>query len=112
LIGNERGLLEVIMLRVVKYNVVRVGYILYRVTCIRLVCKISMIRCFYHKAETVIFYYLISSLGSCAVSGLASWLISDSTSHSVRQLAPCAAQRISTIQCHILRGRAATSPAP
>jgi hypothetical protein len=23
----------------VKYNVVRVGYILYRVTCIRLVCK-------------------------------------------------------------------------
>jgi hypothetical protein len=26
-------------LRVVKYNVVRVGYILYRVTCIRLVCK-------------------------------------------------------------------------
>jgi hypothetical protein len=39
LIGNERGLLEVITLRVVKYNVVRVGYILYRVTYIRLVCK-------------------------------------------------------------------------
>jgi hypothetical protein len=30
-------------------------HILYRVTCIRLVCKTSMIRCFYHKAETVIF---------------------------------------------------------
>jgi hypothetical protein len=39
LIGNERGLLEVITLRVVKYSVARVGYILYRVTCIRLVCK-------------------------------------------------------------------------
>jgi hypothetical protein len=39
LIGNERGLLEVITLRVVKYNVVRVGYILYRVTCVHLVCK-------------------------------------------------------------------------
>jgi hypothetical protein len=26
-------------LKVVKDNVVRVGYILYRVTCIRLVCK-------------------------------------------------------------------------
>jgi hypothetical protein len=34
LIGNERGLLEVITLRVVKYNVVRVGYILY-VLCVR-----------------------------------------------------------------------------
>jgi hypothetical protein len=29
LIGNERGLLEVKTLRVVKYNVVRVGYILF-----------------------------------------------------------------------------------
>jgi hypothetical protein len=28
---------------------------LYRVTCVRLVCKTSMIRCFYHKAETVNF---------------------------------------------------------
>jgi hypothetical protein len=30
-------------------------HFLYCVTCIRLVCKTSMIRCFYHKAETVNF---------------------------------------------------------
>jgi hypothetical protein len=32
--------------------------ILYRVTCIHLVCKISMIRCFYHKAETVSLFHM------------------------------------------------------
>jgi hypothetical protein len=45
------------VLRRTSYILYLISYrILYRVTCIRLVCKTSVIRCFYHKAETVNFY--------------------------------------------------------
>jgi hypothetical protein len=53
---DHRYVLHTRRIHVTRYNVVRVGYILYRVTCICLVFKTSMMRCFYHKAETVTFF--------------------------------------------------------